>query len=143
MRVLICRQAGVAVAGIVCSGMGKSGIYLLGATSDNGLKAKGAYLLQWAMIKWLRENGYWYYDLGGIDPVANPGVYHFKSGLSGQEVCRLAAIEACGNPLSWLGVRILDRLRHGHKGGLRWANLRAQAARASVDYNCPKSVPAV
>ena len=95
MRVMICRQAGTALAGIVCSAMGKMGIYLLGATSDNGLKTKGAYLLQWTMVKWLRENGYRYYDLGGIDPVRNPGVYHFKGGFSGQEVCRLGAMEAC------------------------------------------------
>ncbi len=58
MRILICEQDGVPVAGLVASAMGDSAIYLLGATSDDGLNAKGAYLLQWTLIQWLKENGY-------------------------------------------------------------------------------------
>ena len=58
----------------------------LGATSDDGLNAKGAYLLQWTLIQWLKENGIKWYDLGGIDPEGNPGVYSFKRGLSGTDV---------------------------------------------------------
>ncbi len=83
MQVLICEDNGVPVAGLVASAMGDSAIYLLGATSDEGLKSKGAYLLQWTLIKWLKERGVRWYDLGGIDPEGNPGVYHFKRGLSG------------------------------------------------------------
>ena len=56
MHVLICQDKGVPVAGIVVSAMGDSAIYLLGATSDAGLNSKGAYLLQWTMIRWLKEN---------------------------------------------------------------------------------------
>lgn len=83
MQTLICQQAGVPIAGIVCSAIGESAIYLLGATSDSGLNAKGAYLLQWTWIRRLSESGVKWYDLGGISPEGNPGVYHFKSGLSG------------------------------------------------------------
>jgi hypothetical protein len=75
-KILICQDKGVPVSGIVCSAVGSMGIYLLGATSEAGLNSKGAYLLQWSMIKWLKENGFKYYDLGGIDPDRNPGVYH-------------------------------------------------------------------
>jgi lipid II:glycine glycyltransferase (peptidoglycan interpeptide bridge formation enzyme) len=35
------------------------------------------------MIMWLKENGYKWYDLGGINPEENPGTYQFKRGLSG------------------------------------------------------------
>ena len=35
-----------------------------------------------------------YYDLGGIDPEGNPGVYHFKSGLGGREVTAPGPFEA-------------------------------------------------
>ena len=56
------------MAGLVASAMGDSAIYLLGATSDDGLNSKGAYLLQWTLIQWLKENGIRWYDLGGIDP---------------------------------------------------------------------------
>ena len=73
MRILICEQNGVPVAGVVASAMGDSAIYLLGATSDDGLNAKGAYLLQWTLIQWLKENGIKWYDLGGIDPGRQPG----------------------------------------------------------------------
>ncbi len=85
MHTMICLQAGAPVAGIVSSAMGDSAIYLLGATSDSGLTAKGAYLLQWTWIRRLKEKGFKWYDLGGIDSERNPGVYHFKSGLSGVE----------------------------------------------------------
>ncbi len=80
LKILICQHQGAPVSSIVCSAMGNTGIYLLGATHDDGLNTKGAYLLQWTMMKWLKENGVRYYDLGGIDPELNPGVYHFKCG---------------------------------------------------------------
>ena len=89
MHVLICQDRGVPVAGLVVSAMGDSAIYLLGATSDAGLNAKGAYLLQWTMICWLKERGIRSYDLGGIDPEGNPGVYYFKRGLSGVDICQI------------------------------------------------------
>ena len=74
MRILICEQNGVPVAGVVASAMGDSAIYLLGATGDDGLNAKGTYLLQWTLIRWLKENGIrWYGTLGGIDPGRQSG----------------------------------------------------------------------
>jgi lipid II:glycine glycyltransferase (peptidoglycan interpeptide bridge formation enzyme) len=105
MRILICEQDGVPVAGIVASAMGDSGIYLLGATSDDGLNSKGAYLLQWTMIQWLKENGFKSYDLGGIDPEGNPGVYSFKKGFSGADVSQLSPFVACDNVVSSAIVR--------------------------------------
>jgi len=85
--------------------MGDSAIYLLGATSDDGLNAKGAYLLQWALIQWLRENGFKWYDLGGIDPEGNPGVYSFKRGLSGADLSQLTPFVACNSVVSSAIVR--------------------------------------
>jgi lipid II:glycine glycyltransferase (peptidoglycan interpeptide bridge formation enzyme) len=105
MRILICEQQGVPVAGLVASAMGDSGIYVLGATSDDGLNAKGAYLLQWALIQWLKENGFKWYDLGGIDPEGNPGVYSFKRGLSGADFYQLTPLVACNNVVSSAIVR--------------------------------------
>lgn len=100
MRVLICRENEVPVAGLVASAVGESAIYLLGATSDAGLNARGAYLLQWTLISWLKERGIRYYDLGGIDPNANPGVFHFKKGLSGADICQIGALCASKSALS-------------------------------------------
>jgi lipid II:glycine glycyltransferase (peptidoglycan interpeptide bridge formation enzyme) len=100
MQILICKDGGIPVAGLVASAMGDSAIYLLGATSDAGLNTKGAYLLQWTMIRWLKENGIRWYDLGGIDPEGNPGVYSFKRGLSGLDVCQINPLVASGSAVS-------------------------------------------
>jgi lipid II:glycine glycyltransferase (peptidoglycan interpeptide bridge formation enzyme) len=105
MRILICQDNGVPVAGLVASTIGDSAVYLLGATSDGGLNSKGAYLLQWTLIKWLKENGFKWYDLGGINPERNPGVYHFKKGLSGADVRRVSPLVACNSLVSSAIVR--------------------------------------
>lgn len=105
MRILICEQQGVPVAGLVVSAMGDSAIYVLGATSDEGLNAKGAYLLQWTLIQWLKENGFKSYDLGGIDPEGNPGVYSFKRGLAGIDLYQLPPLVACNSVVSSTIVR--------------------------------------
>lgn len=105
MRIFICEQGGLPLGGIVVSALGDSAIYLLGATSDQGLNSKGAYSLQWAMIQWLKKNGFRWYDLGGIDPKANPGVYSFKRGLSGEDVFQLSPIIACNSAVSSVVVR--------------------------------------
>lgn len=116
MKIMNCMQQGTPVAGIVCSAMGDSAIYLLGATGENGLNAKGTYLLQWTMIKWLKENGFHYYDLGGIDPEGNPGVYHFKRGLSGQDVSRIGQLNLCENFVSSVLMQAGDFVRRRRQG---------------------------
>lgn len=115
MRVLICEDGGRPVAGLVASTIGDTAIYLLGATSNEGLNSKGAYLLQWTLIKSLKESGIKWYDLGGIDPVRNPGVYHFKRGLSGVDSVQLTPFIACTSTMSSTvvktGVAIRDAVR--------------------------------
>jgi lipid II:glycine glycyltransferase (peptidoglycan interpeptide bridge formation enzyme) len=64
-----------------------------GATSDLGLRTNASYLVQWSFIRWLKEHGLVHYDLNGIDPVSNPGTYHFKRGLAGR----------CGRDVAFLG----------------------------------------
>jgi lipid II:glycine glycyltransferase (peptidoglycan interpeptide bridge formation enzyme) len=86
MKIIICLSNGEPVTATIVSLMGDTGIYLLGATGDQGMNLKGAYLAQWLMIGKMKNNHYEKYDLGGIDLENNPGVYHFKSGLSGKEV---------------------------------------------------------
>jgi lipid II:glycine glycyltransferase (peptidoglycan interpeptide bridge formation enzyme) len=106
LRVLICEQEGVPVAGVVGTALGNSGIYLFGATSDQGMNSKGSYILQWRMIQLLKENGIRFYNLGGINPEKNPGVYHFKQGLSGQDVLYLPPLFSCASRLSTAFVRV-------------------------------------
>jgi lipid II:glycine glycyltransferase (peptidoglycan interpeptide bridge formation enzyme) len=111
MVVLIARRKGLAVSGLVASTIGATGIYLLGATGDEGMKAKGSYLLQWHVLRRLKERGCDWYDLGGVDPEANPGVYHFKQGLGGDEVLHIGSYDLHRNRLNKWGLGAAERLK--------------------------------
>lgn len=133
MRILICEDKGIPVAGLVVSAMGNSAIYLLGATSDAGLNTKGAYLLQWTTIRWLKENGIRWYDLGGIDPEGNPGVFSFKKGFSGLDVCQINPLVASDSALSSVIVKaglVIQRTLRGSLSPVSMArSLKQLAAR--------------
>ena len=107
MRVFLCEQGGVPIAGLVGSAIGDTGLYLFGATNEHGMKLKGAYLLQWRMIQWLKQNGATHYDLGGINPQTNPGVYHFKHGLSGNDVRYVNPLVSCDSIASKVLARAI------------------------------------
>jgi lipid II:glycine glycyltransferase (peptidoglycan interpeptide bridge formation enzyme) len=121
MHVSIAHHQGVPVAGLVASAMGNSAIYLLGATSDEGLNAKGAYLLHWTLIQAMKESGIKSYDLGGIDPEVNPGVYHFKQGFSGVDICQISPLVASNSAMSSGMVKAglaMQRTLKGARGSL-------------------------
>ncbi len=84
MRVAVCEAQGEPISVVICTAIGDTGIYILGATGDKGKGLNGAYLLHWRFIQWLKQNGVRWYDLGGIDPQNNPGVYEFKLGIAGK-----------------------------------------------------------
>lgn len=112
MRVFLCFSEGKPVAGVVATALGQSGIYLLGGTSNEGMQSKGAYALQWRVIQWCKESGMRYYNLGGINPVTNPGVHHFKKGMSGKDVLYMEPMIACRNPLSAVFAKVGMGLRN-------------------------------
>jgi len=85
LAVSLASHGGAAIAGHVSSCLGDTCIYLLGASTRDGRDRKASYLLQWRTIEQAKAAGARWFDLGGIDPEANPGVYHFKSGLGGNE----------------------------------------------------------
>jgi lipid II:glycine glycyltransferase (peptidoglycan interpeptide bridge formation enzyme) len=131
MRTLICEREGVPVAGLVSSALGDSAIYLLGATSDEGLNSKGSYLLQWTLIQWLKEKGCNSYDLGGINPERNSGVYHFKFGLSGADVSHVSPLVACNSAVTSAIVKASEAARNVVRecaSGLRRARVLTRSA---------------
>ena len=67
LKVFIAYKDKLPVASIVGTAIGDTGIYLLGASNEIGMKNKASYLLQWEMIKWLKQRGCQRYDLGGIN----------------------------------------------------------------------------
>jgi len=113
MRTMICLHNDQPVAALVCSAMGDSAIYLLGATNADAMKLKAAYLLQWSLVEWLKQIGIQYYDLGGIDPEGNPGVHHFKQGLSGADMSHIGPLIACDNAFSAALVKAGLTMRSG------------------------------
>ena len=84
MRVFLCRSQGSLGAGAICSSLGRTGLYLFGASNELGMTTKGSYVIQWRIIQWLKESGAVWYDLNGINPDANPGTYRFKAGIAGK-----------------------------------------------------------
>ncbi|MBK7631105.1 MAG: peptidoglycan bridge formation glycyltransferase FemA/FemB family protein [Ignavibacteriales bacterium] len=99
-KIFVAYKDKIPVASIVGSAIGNTGIYLLGASNEIGMKNKASYLLQWEMIKWLKQKGCQRYDLGGINKDENPGGYHFKSGITDQEVLGMGTFESYNNRLS-------------------------------------------
>ena len=79
-------QDGAPVAGNITAIHGDAAVYLVGASTDAALETKASYLMHWRTIALLQERCVPWYDLGGIDPVANPGVTSFKLRTNGVDV---------------------------------------------------------
>ncbi len=79
-------KAGTPVAGNITSVHGDTAVYLVGASTEEGLECRAGYMMHWRTIELLRSRGLPWYDLGGIDPVANPGVASFKLRTNGFDV---------------------------------------------------------
>ncbi len=111
MTILICTFDEKVLSATICSKIGDIGIYLLGATGNEGMKMKGAYLSQWRMIEIVKSSGCNWYDLGGIDPDNNPGVYHFKSGISRREASHIGQYEISQSRISTILVKSFERMK--------------------------------
>ena len=119
LKAVVCRQNGTACAGAIFTRFGDTGVYLRGATNDAGMKTNGSYLVQWNVIKWLKENKFRYYDLNGINREINPGTYRFKTRLAGKNGKELAYLGKYQTSKGWLssflvgtGERFLNRYRN-------------------------------
>lgn len=109
LEISLAEIDGRTIAGMLCSTLGDTTVYLLGATIADGLRTKAAYLLQWNAIVRAKSRGIRYYDLGGIDPVANPGVYHFKAGLGADERSGVSVFDFPPTALRGRIVRYAER----------------------------------
>jgi lipid II:glycine glycyltransferase (peptidoglycan interpeptide bridge formation enzyme) len=108
-HILLVLENANPVAGHVLHLMGDTCISLLGATVQAGMKCKASYLVQWRTIELAKEAGARWYDLGGIDPEENPGVYHFKAGLNGQECTFIGQFTARGSSAGKYLVPLAER----------------------------------
>ena len=101
----IAKHDGTPVAGHVSSMLGDTCVYLLGASNQQALDLNASYLLQWHTIVEAKRRGLKWYDLGGIDPQGNPGVFRFKQRMGGEEVSFPGPFEAAPGGLARLWVR--------------------------------------
>lgn len=81
--VLLARVEDRVAAGAVMSLLGDTMVYLLGGRTDAGSRTRASYRLHWEAVQIAKERGIRWYDLGGTDPEANPGVHTFKEGMGG------------------------------------------------------------
>ena len=84
---------------------------LLAAANQEGLDLGGSYLTWYASVLLALKSGKEVYDLGGIDPVNNPGVYSFKSRMGGNELYHIGAYDACKNASVKVMWNISDKAR--------------------------------
>ncbi len=84
MVVLRAVEGGETVAGVCLALHGSSATYLLGWNGDRGRRSRASHYLLWHSIEYLKQAGLRWFDLGGIDEVANPGIAQFKLGMGGE-----------------------------------------------------------
>ncbi|CAN5568401.1 hypothetical protein BH20ACI4_BH20ACI4_04000 [soil metagenome] len=65
---------------------GNQGCDFFAATGEKGRKMLASYIVFWDVLEHCRDLGVTAYDLGGIDPFANRGVYTFKKETGAKEV---------------------------------------------------------
>jgi hypothetical protein len=116
MQVFLCEKGGKLYNALIVAAAGDTGIYLLAATTDEGLSGKGAHLLQWRAMEWLKSHNCRWYELGGINPEKNPGVFQFKSGLGGSTVNQLGVFEFSADWASAAFVRAAERAQTLFRG---------------------------
>ncbi len=87
-NLLAIRAAGV---------FGESALDLLAASGSAARKLYATHATLWALFDWCQENGYKYYDLSGVDPIRNKGVYDFKHGTG-------ASLVECLGEWEWASI---------------------------------------
>ena len=123
MRVFLVSDRGIPVAGAICSAIGRQGVFLFGATSDQGMQNKASYLAQWRVIEWLKLKGCAEYDLHGANAKSNPGVFAFKKGLcgrNGREVDSAGYFDAYNGLPGRVLLTLADLGDRGHKAVRRY-----------------------
>ncbi len=87
-----------------CLIIGNRACDYLAATTEKGRQLRASYAVLWQLMQHCREKGIETYDLGGIDPWANPGVHTFKKETGAREVEFLGEWDWATSPtLKFLG----------------------------------------
>lgn len=98
------------VSAHLCATAGPGVESILAATNDEGHHTRASHLMQWQVIMDMLTARKDWYDLGGIDPDANPGVYRFKSGMGGVEFSEFATFELAPNGILSCAIGVAEKI---------------------------------
>jgi lipid II:glycine glycyltransferase (peptidoglycan interpeptide bridge formation enzyme) len=130
IQVLIVTMDGQDLAAHVQSHLGDTAALLFSATNDFGRRMKAGYQAFWSGMILAHKCGLGWYDLAGIDPIANPGLYRFKAKIGGQEITAIGPYEA--RPAGYWPI-LMDRLMNLQTA--RLSRLTATATTSSAALN--------
>ena len=86
MRLFLAKVNGAIGGGLVIAKSGNHIHFIWGAADRSYSKYRVSEAVQWGVIEWAIEKGCSVYDLEGIDPINNFGVYQFKKKMGGDAV---------------------------------------------------------
>ena len=90
--------------------LGNRATAFLSVTTEEGRQLHSSYAVIWAMIQHCLHLNLQYCDLGGIDPVKNPGPYRFKKATGAVPVEYLGEWDWASRPwLRWFGNWAISR----------------------------------
>ena len=99
MSLYVCRNKdGEVIAIRSCIFHKEKAWELMAASNEEGRKKSAAYLLLWRMLEDCKEQNVSDFDLGGIDPINNAGVWYFKKGTGATEIKYAGEYEKCSTP---------------------------------------------
>jgi lipid II:glycine glycyltransferase (peptidoglycan interpeptide bridge formation enzyme) len=85
-QLFVAKLNGEVKAGAFIMRCGTSLHYFWGAVDRTSPKLRAGEAVHWAVIEWGVAQGCSLYDLEGINPRGNPGVYEFKRKMGGEEI---------------------------------------------------------
>ncbi len=103
------------VAVQISSYLGDTAVGLLSASNEKALTCGASYRALWRRFMKAKQEGMNWYDLGGIDPKKNPGVYRYKARTGAEECEFIGVFDACRNAfvkrLWGIGGRLYNVIR--------------------------------
>ena len=94
-----CDLAGETIAVRACALFGDTAWDLMAATTPAARKVYASHATLWALLNACAALGVKSYDLGGIDPEGNKGVFDFKQGVGAERIEYLGEWEWASNSL--------------------------------------------
>ena len=128
-------EQGELVSLLGCLIIGDRACALFWATAERGRKLHASYAIFWALLQHCRSIGVKSYDLAGIDPARNRGVYRFKRATGAAAVEYLGEWDWANRPwLRWFGNwAISQRSRVGRTEAMLKRLRFNSAARGAAD----------